>query len=123
MKRYKITKHVRAERMFQSNAEDILGKIENLTHGNDGYLIDDEDEGALWQPRAVFEKNAMAEETFADRLAVMRAEISAHLKELTRHLKEDGPTMDERKRMYVIIRRAGAYIEDIDRISKFNQMP
>ena len=116
MKRYKIVKYVDAEQMFQSNAERIVGKINNLTHGNDGYLVDDPDDGVKWMPKSVFEKNAIPAHSHSELANMMIVEMQEHIDELKKYVKHCGLQKSDRDKWYVAIKRATQYVSDLQKI-------
>lgn len=116
MKRFKIVKYVDAEQMFQSNAEKIVGKIDNLTHGNDGYLVDDPDNGISWIPKSVFEKNAIPAQTHSELVNMMVVEMQGHIEELKEYVKHCGLQKTDRDKWYIAIRRATQYVSDLQKI-------
>lgn len=116
MKRYKIVKYVDAEPMFQSNAEQIVGKINNLTHGNDGYLVDDPDNGISWMPKSIFEKDAIPAHSHSELLNLMMIEAQNHLEELKSYTKHGKPEYKEREAAYLAIRRCSQYISDLQKM-------
>ena len=115
MKRYKIIKYVDAEPMFQSNAEKIIGEIDNLTFGNDGYLVDDPDDGVSWVPKSVFEKNAVPAHSHQEMLNLFSIEILEHIDELKKFVKHCGLIKTDRDKWYTAIKRAEQYVNDIDK--------
>lgn len=117
MKRYKIVKYVDAEQMFQSNAEQIVGKINNLTHGNDGYLMDDPDDGMSWVPKSVFEKNAIPAHSHSELVNMMVVEMQEHIDELKKYVKHCGLQKSDRDKWYRAIRRAEQYVSDLQKIT------
>ena len=118
MKRYKIVKYVEAERMFQSNAEQIIGKINNLAYGNDGYLVDDPDNGVSWVPKSVFEKNAIPAHSHSERLNMMMGEVQEHIEEMQEYVKNCKLQSTDREKWYMAIRRAEQYSKDIQKMLK-----
>ena len=116
MKRYKIVKYVDAEQMFQSNAEEIVGKINNLTYGNDGYLVDDPDDGVSWIPKSVFEKNAIPAHSQSELVNMMIVEMLEHIDELKKYVKHCGLQKNDRDKWYVAIKRATQYVSDLQKI-------
>ena len=119
MKRYKIVKFVDAEQMFQSNAEQIIGeKINNLTHGNDGYLVDDPDEGVSWVPKSVFEKDAIPAHSHSEIINMMIVEVSNHIDELRSYTRNGKPQKDERDAIYLAVKRGTQYISDLQKAIK-----
>lgn len=117
MKRYKIVKYVDAEQMFQSNAEQIVGKINNLTHGNDGYLVDDPDDGMSWVPKSVFEKNAIPAHSHSELVNMMVVEMQEHIDELKKYVKHCELQKSDRDKWYRAIRRAEQYVSDLQKIT------
>jgi hypothetical protein len=116
MKRYKRVRFVDAEPMFQSNAEEVIGKkITNLTHGNDGYLVDDPDDGISWVPKSVFEKDAIPAHTHSEILNMMIVEVSNHMEELKSYTRHGKPQKNERDAVYMAIRRGTQYISDLQK--------
>lgn len=116
MKRYKIVKYVDAERMFQSNAEEIVGKINNLAYGNDGYLVEDPDNGTRWVPKSLFEKNAIPADSHSELVNLMIADMQEHVEELRRYVKHCGLQKTDRNKWYMAIRRATQYTSDLEKI-------
>lgn len=116
MKRYKRVRFVDAEPMFQSNAEQIIGeKIDNLTHGNDGYLVDDPDDGVSWVPKSVFEKDAIPAHSHSELLNMMIIEVLNHIEELKSYTAHGKPQKKERDIIYIAIRRATQYVSDLQK--------
>ena len=120
MKRYKIVKYVDAERMFQSNAELIVGKINNLTYGNDGYLVEDPDNGTKWVPKSLFEKRAIPADSHSELINLMMDEMQLHIDELKKYVKSHEMQRADREKWHMAIRRATQYIADLEKI--FNCM-
>lgn len=118
MKRFKIVKYVNAEQMFQSNAEEIVGKIDNLTHGNDGYLVDDPDDGMSWVPKSVFEKNAIPAHSHSELVNMMVVEMQDNIEELKNYVKHCGLQKIDRDKWYIAIKRGAQYVSDLQKIIK-----
>lgn len=116
MKRFKIVKYANAEPMFQANAEQIIGKIDNLTYGNDGYLVDDQDDGLSWVPKSVFEKNAIPAQSHSEMVNMMIVEMQEHIEELKGYVKHCGLQQGDRNKWYIAIRRASLYVSDLQKI-------
>lgn len=116
MKRFKLIKYVNAEQMFQSNAEQIVGKIDNLIHGNDGYLVDDPDNGVCWVPKSIFEQNAIPADSHSEIINMMIAETTSQIEELKAYTKNGRPANDERARVYMAIRHGNQYLSNLQKI-------
>lgn len=116
MKRYKIVKYVDAERMFQSNAEQIIGRINNLTYGNDGYLVEDPDNGTKWVPRSVFEKNAIPAGSHSELINLMISDMQLYIEELKDYVGNCKMQKADREKWYMAIRRATQFISDLEKI-------
>lgn len=116
MKKYKIVKYVDAEQMFQSNAEKVVGKINNLTYGNDGYLVDDPETGKSWVPKSVFEKNAIPIHTHSELINMMELEMLEYIEELKKYVKHCGLQKCDREKWYMAIKRATQYVSDLEKI-------
>lgn len=116
MPRYKIVKYVEAERMFQSNAEQIIGKINNFTYGTDGYFVDDPDDGVKWVPKTLFEKRAIPADTHSELITLMMEDMKWHIEELKKYVKHCGLQKSDREKWYLAIRRATQYTVDLEKI-------
>ncbi len=119
MEKYKVRKDVLAERMWQSNAEKIIGPITNITHGNDGYLVEDDETGAHWVPKSVFELNAVKAESRNDRILLWILEAEEQQRGIASYLKHEVHLQEERLIIYPILRRIKTYIKDLNKLLNY----
>lgn len=110
MKKFIGTKVIMAEPMTMTEAQKVLGReIKPATVEEDGYLVEYKDGYKSWSPKSVFEEAYKPNETFLDRLAIEKHELTEkyvrmteqleamekYLNILTRRiedLKDEGPT-------------------------------
>lgn len=102
MKKFIGTKVVMAEPMTMTEAQKVLGReIKPATVEEDGYLVEYKDGYKSWSPKSVFEEAYKPNETFLDRLAIEKHELTEKVDKLRKFLSNEDVQMKVGSFQYV----------------------
>jgi hypothetical protein len=94
MKKFIGTKVVKAEPMTMAEAQKVLGReIKPATVEEDGYLVEYKDGYKSWSPKSVFDEAYKPNETFLDRLAIEKHELTEKVDKLRKFLSNEDVQM------------------------------
>lgn len=94
MKKYIVTKVIKAEPMTMTEAQKVLGvEIRPATVEEDGYLVEYKDGYRSWSPKSVFDEAYKPAETFLDRLAVEQQGLTEKVDKLRKFLSLEDAQM------------------------------
>ena len=94
MKKFIGTKVVKAEPMTMAEAQKVLGReIKPATVEEDGYLVEYKDGYKSWSPKSVFDEAYKPAETFLDRLAIEKHELTEKVDKLRKFLSSEDVQM------------------------------
>lgn len=94
MKKFIGTKVIMAMPMTMTEAQKVLGKeIKPATFEEDGYLVEYKDGYKSWSPKSVFEEAYKPAETFLDRLAIEKHELTEKVDKLRKFLSLEDAQM------------------------------
>lgn len=94
MKKFIGTKVVKAEPMTMTEAQKVLGReIKPATVEEDGYLVEYKDGYKSWSPKSVFDEAYKPNETFLDRLAIEKHELTDKVDKLRKFLSNEDVQM------------------------------
>lgn len=94
MKKYIGTKVIMAEPMTMTEAQKVLGReIKPATVEEDGYLVEYKDGYKSWSPKSVFDEAYKPNETFLDRLAIEKHELTENVDKLRKFLSNEDVQM------------------------------
>ena len=94
MKKYIGTKVIMAEPMTLAEAQKVLGReIKPATVEEDGYLVEYKDGYKSWSPKSVFDEAYKPAETFLDRLAIEKHELTEKVDKLRKFLSSEDVQM------------------------------
>lgn len=122
MKLFKLSKELYAEPAIQEDAECIIGrKINNLVHGNAGYITKQPASGELgWMPKSEFESQSTIIDSDIDKEREILSMIDNKVEFLyTISKKNNGRNPAIQNRVYQAIRRLKALRMDIEKIIAF----
>lgn len=87
MKKFIGTKVIMAEPMTMTEAQKVLGReLKPATVEENGYLVEYRDGYKSWSPKSVFEEAYKPIETFLDRLAIEKQELTVKVDKLLKFL-------------------------------------
>lgn len=90
MKKFIGTKVIMAEPMTMTEAQKVLGReIKPATVEEDGYLVEYKDGYKSWSPKSVFDEAYKPNETFLDRLAIEKHELTDKVDKLRKFLSNN----------------------------------
>ena len=102
MKKFVGTKVIMAEPMTMTEAQKVLGReIKPATVEEDGYLVEYKDGYKSWSPKSVFEEAYKPNETFLDRLAIEKHELTEKVDKLRKFLSNEDVQMKVGSFQYV----------------------
>lgn len=102
MKKFIGTKVIMAEPMTMTEAQKVLGReIKPATVEEDGYLVEYKDGYKSWSPKSVFEEAYKPNETFLDRLAIEKHELTEKVDKLRKFLSNEDVQMKVGSFQYV----------------------
>lgn len=121
MKLFKLSKELYAEPALQEDAECVIGrKINNLVHGNAGYITKLPSSGELdWMPKSEFDSQASVIDSDIDKEREFLSMIERRIEFLSTISKKSGRNPAMRNRAYMAIRRLKALKIDIEKIIAF----
>lgn len=94
MKKFIGTKVIMAEPMTMTEAQKVLGReIKPATVEEDGYLVEYKDGYKSWSPKSVFDEAYKPNETFLDRLAIEKHELTDKVDKLRKFLSNEDVQM------------------------------
>ena len=94
MKKFIGTKVIMAEPMTMTEAQKVLGReIKPATVEEDGYLVEYKDGYKSWSPKSVFDEAYKPAETFLDRLAIEKHELTEKVDKLRKFLSSEDVQM------------------------------
>lgn len=121
MKLYKLSRELYAQPAIQEDAECVIGrKINNLVHGNAGYITKHPSSGELdWMPKSEFDAQATLIDNDIDKEREMVSMIDKRIEFLYTISKKSGRNPAMQNRAYLAIRRLQALKIDIEKIIAF----
>lgn len=121
MKLFRLSKELYAEPAIQEDAECVIGrKINNLVHGNAGYITKLPASGELgWMPKSEFESQSTIIDSDIDKEREILLMIDKRVEFLYTISKKNGRNPAIQNRAYQAIRRLKALRIDIEKIIAF----